>query len=157
PIVVSFVSALGVQLTTCDDCFFERQFGFNFPYYGQNQTSGFLSSNGYITFGSGDLSNTESVSVFQNFPRISPFFDDLIDGGGLWVNDTISGKFVVTWSHTKHFCCFGDNTIQVQLYSNGTIVFAYNGITALTNGQVVGLNPAPGSNSQLVDYRTSTN
>jgi hypothetical protein len=158
-IAAQFETNYGTFITTCDDCNYQRTLPFAFPYYGVNRTTTFVGTNGYVTFNSGDSTYTESLPQFQALPRISAFFDDLIGTGadrGLWINDTLPGRFVVTYDRTQHYCCVGSNTIQIQLFSNGRIVFAYNGITALSDGDIVGLNPAQGANSLAVDYRTNT-
>ena len=54
---------------------YTNNFGFSFPFYGTNQSSGFVGTNGYITFGQGDSTYTESLPAFNTLPRISAFFD----------------------------------------------------------------------------------
>jgi hypothetical protein len=49
------------------------------------------------------------------------------------------------------------NTIQIQLFSDGRIIFAYNGIGSLDTGTIVGLTPGPNSPSQAVNYTSQTN
>jgi hypothetical protein len=65
---------------------------------------------------------------------------------------------VITFDHVDHYSCYnGPNTMQVQLYPDGRIVFIYNGITSTTTGMIVGINPGPGTPSQAIDYRSQTN
>jgi hypothetical protein len=50
------------------------------------------------------------------------------------------------------------NTLQIQLYPDGRIIFAYQvqAISALSTGTIVGLTPGPNSPSQALDYSTQT-
>jgi hypothetical protein len=158
-IPAQFITNYGTQISRCDDCFYPNNFGFNFPFYGTNQSSGFVGTNGYITFGSGDYTYSESLPAFNSLPRISAFFDDLFapcssdPAAGVYVNATIANVFVVTFLNDGHYgICNGPNTLQMQLYSDGRIVFAYNGITSTDTGTVVGLTPGPNLPSQAADF-----
>ncbi|MCV2363189.1 Ig-like domain-containing protein [Paucibacter sp. DJ1R-11] len=151
-IEAAFVSNYGVLWTTCDDCSTQRTLPFSFPFYGANETVAFVGTNGYITFDSADNTYTENVSAFNNRKRISAFFDDLIGGGGVWINDQLPDRFVVTYDRTRHYSQGGSNTLQIQLFRDGRIVFAYQGITALNTGSIAGLTPGPSAPFQQVDF-----
>ena len=157
----TFISSYGTAVINCDDCNVAEVLPFTFPYYGVNQTSLYVGSNGYLTFGSPDSQYTESLPAFQQIPRISLFFDDLdtrCAPATVFVNNTIPGKFVVTYDRVLHYSCQpGPNTMQIQLYPDGRIIFAFNGISSLTTGSITGLNPGPNTNSQAVDYSHQTN
>ena len=147
-----FETNYGTFWTTCDDCSTARALPFAFPFYGVNQSTAFVGTNGYITFGSGDSTYAESVPAFNNRPRISAFFDDLIGGGGVFINDQLPGRFVVTYDRTQQYCCYGSRTLQIQLFNDGRIVFAYKGITPLDTGTITGLTPGPNSPFLQVNY-----
>ncbi|TFW26273.1 hypothetical protein E4L96_04530 [Massilia arenosa] len=142
----------GTLWTTCDDCNTTRTLPFTFPFYGQPQTTAYVGTNGYITFGSGDSTYTESVPAFNNRPRIAAFFDDLIGGGGVLINDTLPDRFVVTYDRTRQYSQGGSNTLQIQLFKDGRIMFGFKGITALTSGSITGLTPGPNAPFQQVDF-----
>ncbi|MBS1859361.1 MAG: Ig-like domain-containing protein [Acidobacteria bacterium] len=155
-----FEANIGNDVINCDDCNYTLTLPFPFPYYGTNQTQLYIGSNGYLTFGHGDNTYTESLAAFQNTPRISLFFDDLDERchGGVYLNTQLPGKVVITYDHVDHYSCYnGPNTMQIQLYPDGRIVFIYNGITSTTTGMIVGINPGPNTPSQAIDYRTQTN
>lgn len=154
-----FENEYGAFLSDCDDCFHARTIPFAFPYYGKNETLAYVSTNGYITFGEGDLTYTESVSAFSSMPRISAFFDDLYgrNTGAVFVNDRLPGRFVVTYDRVQHFSFGGSNTLQIQLFQDGRIVFAYKGITALDTGSITGITPGAGSAFVHVNYSEQRN
>lgn len=149
---VVFETNFGIFWTTCDDCSIARTLPFTFNFYGVPQNTGFVGTNGYITFGAGDSTFSESIPAFSSLRRISAFFDDLIGGGGVWVNDSLPDRFIVTYDRTRHFSFGGSNTLQIQLFRDGRIVFAYKGITALATGAITGLTPGPNSPFLQVNY-----
>ena len=151
-ISAAFETNYGTVVTTCDDCFVQRNLPFPFTYYGQTYTTAYVGSNGYITFGNGDGTYVESLGAFTNRPRISAFFDDLIGAPGVFVNDTLPGRFVVTYNQMRHYSYGGSNTLQITLFSDGRILFGYKGITATQSGNIVGLTPGPGANFQQVNF-----
>jgi hypothetical protein len=134
--------------TQCDDCYDAYTLGFSFMFYGVSYDSAFVGSNGYLTFGVGDSTYTESVEYFlAGNPRISALFDDLDTRGDDTVGDDIlvysdTAKLVVTERNIQHFSTTGSsNTFQFVLYANGTIRISYNGIEDLTTGAVTGISP----------------
>jgi hypothetical protein len=149
---VRFETEYGTLWTTCDDCSTPRNLPFPFPFYGTAQTVAYVGTNGYVTFGSGDSTYTENVPSFTRLPRISAFFDDLIGGGGVLINDQLPDRFVVTYDRTRQFSQGGSNTLQIQLFRDGRIVFAYQGITALLSGAIMGITPGPNTPFQQVDF-----
>lgn len=152
-IEAKFELSYGTPLTTCDDCNIARTLPFGFPFYGGNQTVAYVGSNGYITFDSGDNTYTEEVTAFRNRKRISAFFDDLVGwDGAVMINDQLADRFAVTYDRSRHAGQGGSNTLQIQLFRDGRIVFAYRGITALNTGSIVGLNPGPTAPVQQVDF-----
>ncbi|HYK03237.1 MAG TPA: Ig-like domain-containing protein [Thermoanaerobaculia bacterium] len=149
-----FEENIGTFVSSCDDCFFSRTLPFSFPYYGTNRTQVFVGTNGYVTFTNGDSTYVETLPDFNRLPRIAAFFDDLYGRttGGLYINDTLPGRFVVTYKTVQHFSFGGSNTLQIILFSDGRIQFAYRGMTALTHGAIVGITPGPNSPFLQVDY-----
>ncbi len=152
-----FEENIGTFVSSCDDCAFARILPFPFTFYGQTWNQVFVGTNGYITFGSGDSTYTETLPAFNSLPRISAFFDDLYgrSTGGLYINDTLPGRFVVTHKTVQHFSTGGSNTLQIILYADGRIQFAYRGMTALTNGSIVGLTPGPNKPFVQLNYSST--
>ena len=150
-----FEPEIGTSLNQGDDVVDQVSLPFAFPFYGTDHTDVFVGSNGYLTFGSGDTDFTESVNDFlAPQPRIAPFFDDLDPeaGGGVFVNDQLPGRFVVTYQGVPEFSPGGSNTIQATLFADGRIQFVYNGLTA--SDAIVGLSPggSPAPPFVQVDY-----
>lgn len=160
-ISAQFETNYGTYLSNCDDCSFQRSLPFSFPYYGVSYTNTFVGTNGYLTFNTGDSTFTENVPSFTSRPRISAFFDDLYGArstvGAVYVNDQLPGRFIVTHDRVPHFSFGGSNTMQIQLFQDGRIIFAYKGITSLNTGTITGITPGPNAPFQQVDFSTDRN
>ncbi len=154
-----FETNFGTLVSRSDDDYYLFNLPFAFPYYGTTQTQAYVGTNGYITFGAGDWTYTETLPGFSSYPRIAAFFDDLYgrSTGAMYVNTTLPGRFVVTYDRVQHYSYGGSNTIQMTLYANGRILFAYRGITALNTGAITGITPGPNSLFEQVDYTSRTN
>ena len=159
-IAATFETNYGQILTNCDDCAFLEDLPFSFNFYGSPWTQVFVGTNGYFTFGSGDSTYVESLPDFNNRPRIAAFFDDLYgarSGGFVYINNQLPGRFIITHDRVGHYNYGGQNTIQIQLFQDGRIVFAYHGITATFSGTIVGLTPGPNSPASQLDYSHQLN
>jgi hypothetical protein len=153
-----FETNYGTYLTNCDDCSYSRTLPFSFPFYGRTFTSAYVGTNGYITFDQGDSTYVETLPAFNGLPRIAGFFDDLYgrSTGAVYVNDQLPGRFIVTYDRVQHYNYGGSNTLQITLFADGRIQYAYRGITAIDSGTIVGITPGPNSQFQQVDYDTQT-
>jgi hypothetical protein len=103
----------------------------------------FVHNNGNITFDTSDFTYTETVNwLIGGPPRIAASWNDWIWSGsasGLYINDQLPGRFVVTWFKEAEYCCIGQNTIQLILFSDGRVQYAYNGVDA--PDAIVGFSP----------------
>ncbi|HEX6098540.1 MAG TPA: Ig-like domain-containing protein [Thermoanaerobaculia bacterium] len=149
-----FEENIGTFVSSCDDCTFLRNLPFPFPFYGTTWSQVYVGTNGYVTFGAGDQTYTETLPAFNTLPRISAFFDDLYGdtSGGMYINDTLPGRFVITHKTVPHYEYDGSNTLQIILFADGRIQFAYRGMTALETGAIVGLTPGPNRPFLQLDY-----
>jgi FecR-like protein len=135
--------------TSCDDCGVPVNFGFTFPFRGQNYTGGTLSSNGFLLLGgnTGQFSFTPNVPEFlSGLPRIAVGWTDhdLRVGNGIKEN-AIPGGIAYTFDSVGEFSVRPANsTFQVQLYSTGRIVFAYQSMNILFHNILVGVTPGGG-------------
>jgi FlaG/FlaF family flagellin (archaellin) len=92
-------------------------------------------STGATGAGNGYQSTAYFVGDVGSDPRIAPFFADLwsdpINGGGVWINNTIPGKFVVTWESMVEWWATTQPgnpavfTFQAQLFDTGEVLFYY--------------------------------
>jgi hypothetical protein len=152
----------GNLVSTADNSSFLQTLPFPFKFYGVDYTSVYVGTNGYLTFTLDDRTTLRTLPEFSKLPRISPFFDDFVParggvGAGVLVNRSLPGRFVVTYDRVGSNSATGENTVQVQLFDNGRIVFAYDGISALTAQSIVGLSPGPSFPLQEVNFLATRN
>ncbi len=132
------ISATGNALNLGDDGITGRSIGFNFDFYADSFSSVFVSSNGYLTFGSpGADANNASLdgTALSGRPVIAPFWDDLNAGGGNIYVETIGAiegqrQFVIQWEGIENASDgAGTGSFQVVLDEAGSkITFNYRDI-----------------------------
>ena len=143
----------GGQAGYGDDVFFDLQpLGFNFPMAGNAATYSHvhISENGicYLTNGAPTNGAMGIGNAYQNTqyfigdqagddPRIAPLFMDLdsvpANGGGVFINNTLPGKFVITWANMVEWWATTQAgpdeifTFQAQIFANGDVFFYHDG------------------------------
>jgi hypothetical protein len=126
-----------------DDELFDLQpLNFSFPMGGlaTSYTHAHVCTNGviYLTNGSATNGSTYAYQPTTYFlgaagqdPRIAPFWIDLESApqfnGGVYINNTLPGRCVVTWLNVVEWQTQGPTfTIQAQLFANGDVFFFYS-------------------------------
>jgi hypothetical protein len=146
---ISTTGTIITGLANQDDTAVSIPIGFTFPFYGVNNTSVFVGSNGLLNFlgATTDFLNTD-LTTLPTQATIAPFWDDLHTGGGLpnsnvyfqTLGTGINQHLTVQWNNVRFFSdgTAGDTiTFQAQLYVNGRIQFNYLDLVSGT---------APGNN-----------
>ena len=137
--------AEGNELTLSDDGYqaVTLSGGQRVAIYGDWYSTFHISANGYVTFGSGDTEYEESAESHFRLPRISALFDDLSpQNGGTLSWKQLTDRVAVTWENAPEFSTIGSNTLQIEMYFDGTIVLSYLDISA-TDG-LAGLSAGGG-------------
>ncbi|MFH0878716.1 MAG: C1 family peptidase, partial [Lentisphaerota bacterium] len=99
--------------------------------YGTSYASFYIGANGYVTFGGGDSTWTESLDNHFNRPRVSALFDDLNPAVGGTVSwKQLSDRVAVTWSGIHEYGAATTNSFQIELFFNGKIRLTYLGLAA---------------------------
>ncbi|MET0650002.1 MAG: Ig-like domain-containing protein [Pyrinomonadaceae bacterium] len=164
-LAAAFEPNIGTLVERCDDCSVSRTLPFNFTFYGRTYSQVLVSTNGHLTFNSLDDDYSETVPEFLSGPpRISALWDDLesadVDGAsGLYVNDQLPGRFVMTWWRGLEYSQVpGLNTLQVIIFSDGRIQLSYQGVASLDG--IVGLSPGgltpSGPPARAIDFSSAT-
>jgi len=126
-------SSYGTALSQTDEDYDYAPFGFTFNFYGTPYTWAYITSNGYIIFGSGYVTWSPALPL-GSYKIIAPLFGDWDPGAGgevyyNTVGTTGNHIFVATWDGVPDFSDGGSNTFQVVLYeATGIIQFGYNGL-----------------------------
>lgn len=151
----------GTLLTTisnCDDCYQAQALSFEFPFYGNNFSSIYVSSNGYITFGAGSssLSNYPLPSTSMPSNLVAAYFDDLDtrSTGDVYFQD-FGNRAVVQFTNVAPYSGSGTLTYQMVLEENGTIFFYYNTLTASLTSTTAGIQNGAQNDGLTVVYNAA--
>jgi hypothetical protein len=152
-----------VQITSwsgnLDDGYTTVPLGMTFPFYGNNYTQAYLSTNGFLSF----TSLTSSYFTNGTIPNtalpnnvIAPFWDDL-DGRTQGTVHYLQepGKFTIQFTNWQKYSGTGSLTFQVVLYSGGKIMFYYNNMNATLNSATVGIENSTGTDGLQIAYNAN--
>ncbi|MBI1290379.1 S8 family serine peptidase [bacterium] len=140
-------------LTLGDDEFVQRTItGSTFPFFGQNYSSVFVSSNGFVSFGSGAATASETVSDHFSRPQISALFDDLFPSSNVRYTQ-LADQIVITYIDVVEYNLTTKNNVQIQLFFDGRIVLTYLNVDAQDG--IVGLSDGNGVPSDFAESNLS--
>lgn len=163
------ISATGTNLPSIhsDDATVSVALPFPVSFYNVAYSSMWVSSNGYITFGSGDSTYSNYSFPVSGQPRIAPFFDDLYPNSTSTILWQVKGsapnrRLIVQWHDHSHFAGSGHIEFQVIMYENKSdILFQYQNSSNLSPGSngssaTVGLNLGDGATASQYSYNSAS-
>ena len=144
--------------------------GFTFPFYANNYTNVYISTNGFISFnpasGAGCCSGQLIPSAATPNDVIAACWTDLNTGSGGTIdyfNLTAPNRFVVNYNGVSHYAGTPQVTSQIVIFENGTVQIHNTSINAqgtMTQGieDATGANAsaAPGGNASTTFALTNT-
>jgi subtilisin family serine protease len=107
-----------------DDAFSTLNIGFSIPFFGQNYSTAYISSNGFLTLGSnaGATAFANAAIPTSAVPNgvIAPFWDDLYPGATGSVHAGVAGSpgsrvLHVEWFNVPHFSLSGSGTATFEV------------------------------------------
>ncbi|MBU0637481.1 MAG: hypothetical protein KKB50_01345 [Planctomycetes bacterium] len=109
--------------------------------YGTSYDTIYVGSNGYLTFGAGDVDPSESFAEHFALPRVAALYDDLDPGARGTVSwHQTDDRVAVTWHTVPEYDEFATNTFQIELFFDGRIqiswldIAAADGLAGLSDG-----------------------
>ncbi|MBI1851028.1 MAG: hypothetical protein HYR85_11860, partial [Planctomycetes bacterium] len=165
----------GAPLALTDDSTFDTTFGFlnsfSFPFAGTTYSGAAIlsiASNGFVSLGGSNgngCCNGLPSDLVNQFPRIAPLWVDLNPSvaGQVYLNvfndwgTPDADRIVITWD-TVFFSTREAAVAQLQMLSNGTIVFGYkcSNVGNLNRDVLIGVSPGNGvADPGSTTYRTS--
>jgi len=123
--------------------------------YGETYTSLNVGSNGYITLGVSDTDYTESLDDHFDSPRISGIFDDLNpSSAGTVYAQQLADRMIVSYDNVTEYSSSNNNTFQIELHFNGTIVISWENIDS--NDAICGISEGNGLDPDFIMSDLST-
>jgi hypothetical protein len=173
PFTFEDISTTGTVITGLDnqdDASVSVPIGFNFPFYNNSYNSIFVSSNGLLTFGSGNTEFTnQDMTADPTQAAIAPYWDDQIltsppEHVYMQVLGTGNNMRLDLQFNVHYFNSGGTITYEAQLYADGRIQFNYQNLVGLAghdNGAsaTVGIKDAgtQGANRLLLAFNNGPN
>jgi hypothetical protein len=153
----AFRQSIGSKVALTDDDASRQTLPFGFSFYGAQQSSLFVNSDGNLTFEDADTASSTRgfARLLGGPPRIAPFFADLDPSvaGGVYVGSS-SSAFVVTWCGVRAFESTRSTTVQVTLLPTGVIEMTFGEQIDLAEG-IVAVSPGRTGNFSPLDLSTS--
>ncbi|GII32892.1 hypothetical protein Pmi06nite_63340 [Planotetraspora mira] len=154
----AYVAGTTKQPLTSDDAGQVITLPFSFPFYGTSYTSGTISTNGFVTFGSTDISQNNGSLPSGATPNgaVYAYWDDLLLDSQSGVYTATIGTapkrtFVVEWRDARFYDDVNQRiSFSVLLGEDGTISYRYKGITnehAAGNSATIGIENADGTDA----------
>ena len=135
--------------------------GFTFNYYGIDYTQLYISSNGWIGFGTYPASGYTNLTIptdddYDNL--LAPFWDDLsaaTTGDVYYYYDSVNNRFIISYHNLGRYSGTGDYTFQVILNEDGSIKYQYNSMSGTLDSNTVGIENSDGSDGLQVVYNAT--
>lgn len=117
--------------------------------YDESYTSFWISPNGYITTNS-FTDYTESFEDHFEDPQVSALFDDLnpSSSGNVYVQQ-LPDRVVVSWDAVTEYSTSNNNTFQIEMHFDGTIVMSWETISV--SDAVVGISEGNGVDPDFLE------
>ncbi len=140
----------GAVVAQGDDTYQYVSLPFAFNFYGNIYTGLYVSSNGYVSFGSGYSNYSNGCIPSTSTPNnaVYAFWDDLVPTGGsngnIYAKQIDSGTFVIEWYQVKQYGGSFYQTFEVVLRNDHSITLQYQSVSN-TGSATVGVGNATGT------------
>ena len=156
------ISNTGSIVAQGDDVFSQVQLGFPFTFYGTAYTDVFVSSNGFLSFGSGSsgFSHTSIPDPASPNNAVYAFWDDLNPSGGtngnVFIKQISATRYVVEWYRVRRLGGNDFETFQIILDgADNTIMLQFQSVSG-TGSSTVGVENNNGTVGTQVAYNASS-
>ncbi len=97
--------------------------------YGEKYDRVYVGSNGYVTFGAGDVEHQQALETHFDMPRVSALFADLDPGtaGTVWFSQE-PDRLIIAWDGVPSYSSSTPNTFSMELFFDGTILLRYESL-----------------------------
>lgn len=153
------ISATGIAIYLSDDDSEMLTMPFDFEFYGEDYSQIYVSSNGFISFDSGNASsysNTQLPTSSTPNNLIAGFWDDLnpSSGGNIYYEAT-DNQIIIQFSNVQHYNSSDMVSFQYILSDNGTIQLQYLDVGNDFSENTVGIENIDGTDGLQVAFNTA--
>lgn len=153
------ISTSGTRLSLSgDDNNTGVNLSFPFPFYGNEYSSLYVCSNGFISFGTAATTYSNQPLPSSSTPNniVAPYWDDLYIGTGssVYFKD-FSDRAIIQFDALTPYSGTGVFTFQIVINANGKIIFYYNTMAGTVTSATVGIENRTGTDGLQVAYNTS--
>ena len=134
-----------------DDGYWEYELPFTFHFYGQDYTTIYISSNGYLGFSDqGDMENYNfSIAQGVGSPIIAAMGNDLLtnynEGDDIYITDEGDGMVIIRWQATDIENYNSISEFEIVLHADSTFEITYGPQTQpINDGSAVGVHSGDG-------------
>ncbi|GLW10218.1 hypothetical protein Misp01_53460 [Microtetraspora sp. NBRC 13810] len=163
----AYVAGTAKQTLTGDDAAQPITLPFTFPFYGTGYNSGFVSSNGFLSFTASSTTASNGALPSAGAPNagIYPYWDDLVidDQSGVYTATTGTAPertFVIEWRNVRFYSDASQRvSFSALLGEDGSVGFRYRGITnerAAGNSATVGVENATGTDAFQYSFNSAS-
>ncbi|HEX8386685.1 MAG TPA: M36 family metallopeptidase [Rubricoccaceae bacterium] len=151
------ISTTGTALAFSDDDTETVPLPFAFPYYGVDQSTVTISSNGNLQFGGSSTAYSNVAIPNPAVPNnmVALFWDDLNPSstGTVKYQNMGDGRFIVQYTNVPRYTSgTGAITAQVILSRSGAITLQYQAVPTTVNSATVGIENATGTDGLQVAF-----
>ncbi|MAP96001.1 MAG: hypothetical protein CMK07_13725 [Ponticaulis sp.] len=150
------IHTMGTEIFLGDDDYTNVALPFLFPFFEENQTEIYISSNGFLTFSASSAStytNTSLPDASAPDGMIAAYWDDLdpsSDGRMHYYHDVANDRFIIQVLQVPNFGTTNIMSYQTILYEDGTIEYQYRVVQEDGDGATIGIENI--SNTEAVQY-----
>ncbi len=145
-------------ISSCDDCYTSAPIGFSFPFYGINYTTAYVSSNGYICFGSGSSNYTNYPLPSTSMPAnlIAAYYDDLStsESGDVYYQN-YSDHTIFQFNDVSLLSGSGRYTFQIVLWKDSKIELKYQSVSGSTTSATIGIQNGTRNDGLQIAYNSA--
>jgi|GEM_PF-2205218 len=153
------ISDVGEQVYLWEDDYTWIELPFDFPFYGTDRSSVYISSNGFLTFdyeGGWQYNNQPIPTASNPNQLIAPFWDDLYadpdyQGKIYYYYDEAENQFIVQYDDVPNYDG-GSMTFEVILKPDGEILFQYKELVGTVDSATVGVENNNGTKGLEIAY-----
>ena len=143
----------GTIVADGDDTYEYVSLPFTFDFYGNTYNGLYVSSNGFVSFGSGYTTYSNGCIPSTGTPNnaIYAFWDDLVPTGGsngnVYVKQIDDDTFVIEWYQVRKYGTSDYQTFEIVLRSDHSITLQYQSVSN-TDSATVGVENSTGTLAQ---------